>query len=257
MTRPLTHPSGPHFRAWICAAFALVALGPSSALAADEPGNIRRRRCFKVLSPNDKLATYGIDDPRSTVWPAISPCRKRGIQGLACLAERSFGLIAAGLPQIGPIISRGKMEQGDDMFRARRSLFSRKCRSCVARRQEQWMSLHGIFGTGSSKARRRIRPPRCHHAHGARPSPAVQKCGDFIQNRRVRQRLDGTGPGRITGPARIGIAIPTSAPAYAGPVRVRDRWSALCSTSPTLYGALRLALEYRPAGRKTRSPSVQ
>src|SRR5687767_13802738 len=36
----------------------------SSALAADEPDLIfRRSTVFKWLSPNDKLATYGVDDP--------------------------------------------------------------------------------------------------------------------------------------------------------------------------------------------------
>src|SRR5438477_12764386 len=34
------------------------------ALAADEPDLIfRRSTVFKLLSPNDKLATYGVDDP--------------------------------------------------------------------------------------------------------------------------------------------------------------------------------------------------
>ena len=41
-------------------------LGTSaSAIAADEPDLIfRRSTVFKLLSPNDKLATYGVDDPR-------------------------------------------------------------------------------------------------------------------------------------------------------------------------------------------------
>ena len=49
-------------------ALALVAivalLTGSAALAADEPDLIfRRSTVFKWLTPNDKLATYGIDDP--------------------------------------------------------------------------------------------------------------------------------------------------------------------------------------------------
>jgi len=36
----------------------------TSAHAADEPDLIfRRSTVFKLLSPNDKLATYGVDDP--------------------------------------------------------------------------------------------------------------------------------------------------------------------------------------------------
>src|SRR5260221_5339283 len=42
-----------------------LALGPvSQAFAADEPDLIfRRSTVFKWVSPNDKLATYGVDDP--------------------------------------------------------------------------------------------------------------------------------------------------------------------------------------------------
>ena len=64
MTRQRRIHRDAHFRGWILAALALVALGTSSALAADEPDLIfRRSTVFKLLSPNDKLATYGLDDP--------------------------------------------------------------------------------------------------------------------------------------------------------------------------------------------------
>jgi CreA protein len=53
-------------------AAALLALAPAGpAAAADEPDLIfRRSTVFKFLSPDDKLATYGIDDPE--------------IEGVAC-----------------------------------------------------------------------------------------------------------------------------------------------------------------------------
>ena len=45
--------------------------GASSARAADEPDLIfKRSTVFKWLTPNDKLATYGLDDP--------------GVEGVAC-----------------------------------------------------------------------------------------------------------------------------------------------------------------------------
>ena len=41
-----------------------LALWESPANAADEPDLIfQRSTVFKLLSPNDKLATYGVDDP--------------------------------------------------------------------------------------------------------------------------------------------------------------------------------------------------
>ena len=64
MTRHRRTRRDAQLRAWIFAGLALVALGTSAALAADEPDLIfRRSTVFKLLSPNDKLATYGLDDP--------------------------------------------------------------------------------------------------------------------------------------------------------------------------------------------------
>ena len=57
----------PYDRPWIrwgLLALALMLWPGSPALAADEPDLIfRRSTVFKFLSPNDKLATYGVDDP--------------------------------------------------------------------------------------------------------------------------------------------------------------------------------------------------
>src|ERR1700753_3235907 len=54
-----------HLRRWIMATLGLLLLWwGSTALAADEPDLIfQRSTVFKLLSPNDKLATYGVDDP--------------------------------------------------------------------------------------------------------------------------------------------------------------------------------------------------
>jgi CreA protein len=42
--------------------------------AADEPDLIfKRSTVFKWLTPNDKLATYGLMIPRSMAWHATSP----------------------------------------------------------------------------------------------------------------------------------------------------------------------------------------
>src|ERR1700722_817943 len=51
-------------RRWVFVAFAVLLWPGSPASAADEPDLIfRRSTVFKLLSPNDKLATYGVDDP--------------------------------------------------------------------------------------------------------------------------------------------------------------------------------------------------
>src|SRR3977135_1904946 len=63
------HVSSSHHARWKSWAFAMIALAlplipGSPANAADEPDLIfRRSTVFKLLSPNDKLATYAVDDP--------------------------------------------------------------------------------------------------------------------------------------------------------------------------------------------------
>ena len=52
----------------------LCALQSSASHAADEPDLILKRSStvFKWVTPNDKLATYGIDDPEVEASPVIS-----------------------------------------------------------------------------------------------------------------------------------------------------------------------------------------
>ena len=108
------------------------------AAAADEPDLIfRRSTVFKWLSPNDKLATYGVDDPEvEGVACHFTVPEKGGFKGWLGLAEEVSDISLA-CRQIGPIRFKGKMEQGDDMFRQRRSLFFKKMqivRGCDAKR---------------------------------------------------------------------------------------------------------------------------
>ena len=92
---------------------------------------------FKWLSPNDKLATYGVDDPEvEGVACHFTVPEKGGFKGWLGLAEEVSDISLA-CRQIGPIHFKGKLEQGDDMFRQRRSLFFKKMqivRGCDAKR---------------------------------------------------------------------------------------------------------------------------
>ena len=112
----------------------VLALWPgSAALAADEPDLIfRRSTVFKLLSPNDKLATYGVDDPEvEGVACHFTVPEKGGFKGWLGLAEQVSDISLA-CRQIGPIHFKDKMEQGDDMFRSAARCSSRRCRSCAA-----------------------------------------------------------------------------------------------------------------------------
>lgn len=117
---------------------ASLALGATAAGAADEPDLIfRRSTVFKLLSPNDKLATYGLDDPEiDGVACHFTVPEKGGYKGWLGLAEEVSDISLA-CRQVGPIHFKNKLEQGDDMFRKRRSLFFKKMqivRGCDAKR---------------------------------------------------------------------------------------------------------------------------
>ncbi|MBR0962926.1 CreA family protein [Bradyrhizobium diazoefficiens] len=121
------------------ALFLLALTAPvAPAAAADEPDLIfRRSTVFKWMSPNDKLATYGLDDPEvEGVACHFTVPEKGGFKGWLGLAEEVSDISLA-CRQIGPIKFKDKMEQGDDMFRKRRSLFFKKMqivRGCDAKR---------------------------------------------------------------------------------------------------------------------------
>jgi CreA protein len=154
----------------------------SLAFAGDEPDLIfRRSTVFKWVSPNDKLATYGIDDPEvDGVACHFTVPEKGGFKGWLGLAEEVSDISLA-CRQIGPIHFKSKMEQGDDMFRQRRSLFFKKMqivRGCDAKRNVLvYMVYSDKLIDGSPKNSTSSVPIM---PWGAADT-AVQKCGEFVQ----------------------------------------------------------------------------
>ena len=115
-----------------CAAFA------APARSAEEPDLIfKRSTVFKLLSPNDKLATYGLDDPEvEGVACHFTVPERGGFKGWIGVAEEVSDISLA-CRQTGPIRFKAKFAQGEDMFRQRRSLFFKKMqivRGCDAKR---------------------------------------------------------------------------------------------------------------------------
>jgi len=163
-------------------ALALVLWPVSQAFAVDEPDLIfRRSTVFKWVSPNDKLATYGVDDPEvEGVACHFTVPEKGGFKGWLGLAEQVSDISLA-CRQIGPIHFKGKMEQGDDMFRQRRSLFFKKMqivRGCDAKRNVLvYMVYSDKLIEGSPKNSTSSVPVM---PWGAGDT-SVQKCGEFIQ----------------------------------------------------------------------------
>ena len=119
-----------------CLVTAVCALG--SASAADEPDLIfKSSTVFKLLTPNDKLATYGVDDPAvEGVACHFTVPERGGIKGWLGVAEEVSDISLA-CRQIGPIKIKEKFSQGEDVFRQRRSLFFKKMqivRGCDVKR---------------------------------------------------------------------------------------------------------------------------
>jgi len=118
----------------LVAAFAMV----PSARSADEPDLIfKRSTVFKWLTPNDKLATYGLDDPEvEGVACHFTAPERGGLKGWVGLAEEVSD-ISLSCSQVGPIRFKAKFAQGEDVFRRRRSLFFKKMqivRGCDVKR---------------------------------------------------------------------------------------------------------------------------
>jgi CreA protein len=182
MTRKALTPYETRWNPWALLALALALWPASQAVAADEPYLIfRRSTVFKWVSPNDKLATYGVDDPEvEGVACHFTVPEKGGFKGWLGLAEQVSDISLA-CRQIGPIHFKGKLEQGDDMFRQRRSLFFKKMqivRGCDAKRNVLvYMVYSDKLIEGSPKNSTSSVPIM---PWGAADT-AIQKCGEFIQ----------------------------------------------------------------------------
>ena len=114
-----------------------LAEGPVFA-AADEPDLIfRKSTVFKLLTPNDKLATYAIDDPEvEGVACHYTVPERGGIAGALGVAEEVSDVSLA-CRQYGPIKFTAKFAQGDVVLRERRSLIFKKMqivRGCDVKR---------------------------------------------------------------------------------------------------------------------------
>ncbi len=136
--RPLRRPEGSLRSIAACLFAILVTFSALPAHAADEPDLIfKRSTVFKWLTPNDKLATYGLDDPAvEGVACHFTVPERGGIKGWIGVAEEVSDISLA-CRQIGPIKFKAKFEQGEDVFRQRRSLFFKKMqivRGCDVKR---------------------------------------------------------------------------------------------------------------------------
>ena len=116
------------FGAGFVAAAALVMANVAPVAAqSDEPELLfKRSTVWKMLTPDDKLATYVIDDPGvEGVACYYTVPEKGGVKGMFGVAEEVSDISLA-CRQTAPIRFKEKFEQGTTMFRQSRSLIFKK-----------------------------------------------------------------------------------------------------------------------------------
>ncbi|MFZ0558410.1 MAG: CreA family protein [Methylovirgula sp.] len=161
--------------------FAIVVLTPRCA-GAEEPDLIfRKSTVFHFLTPNDKLATYALDDPAvEGVACYFTVPEKGGVAGTLGLAEQVSDISLA-CRQYGPVKFKEKFSQGDVVFRERRSLFFKKMqivRGCDTKRNVLvYMVYSDKLIEGSPKNSTSTVPIQ---PWGA--SPDAPKCADWVSD---------------------------------------------------------------------------
>ena len=125
--------------AWHAAAAAvaelLLSVEQSAAAGAETVGDVDT--AFKLIGPDHKIVVDAYDDPGvAGVTCYVSRAKTGGIKGGLGLAEdKAEASIAC--RQVGPIKFKGKLDQGDVMFRQSRSILFKRMqivRGCDAKR---------------------------------------------------------------------------------------------------------------------------
>ena len=171
-------------RKWIFGPIGLLAaavvLVSAQADTVDPDLIFRKSTTFKLLTPNDKLAVYGIDDPlvEGVACHYTTP-EKGGLAGALGLAEQTSDISLA-CRQYGPIKFNSKFEQGEVVFTERRSVFFKKMqivRGCdVKRNILVYMTYTDKLIDGSPKNSTSSVPIAPWSGQGD-----VPKCADFVR----------------------------------------------------------------------------
>ena len=164
----------------LVAALFAAAAATAHAQSADPDLIFRKSTTFKLLTPNDKLAVYGIDDPvvEGVACHYTAP-ERGGLAGAFGLAEQTSDISLA-CRQYAPIKFNGKFEQGDVVFSERRSIFFKKMqivRGCDTKRNVLvYMVYSDKLIEGSPKNSTSTVPVM---PWGG--SDEVQKCADWVE----------------------------------------------------------------------------
>ncbi len=113
-------------------------VGAPACAADGGPDLIFRKSIdFKLLTPNDKLATYGVDDPLiEGVACYYTAHEKGGVAGMFGVAEQTSEISLA-CRQYAQVKFKAKFAQGETVFSERRSLLFKRMqivRGCDTKR---------------------------------------------------------------------------------------------------------------------------
>lgn len=115
----------------------LLLAAPAFAEEGDPELILRKSTVFRLATPNDKLATYALDDPAvEGVACYYTVPEKGGIAGAFGVAEEVSDISLA-CRQYGPVQFKEKMKQGEVVFHERRSLVFKRMqivRACDPKR---------------------------------------------------------------------------------------------------------------------------
>ena len=156
----------------------LCAAVPALAQADDPELIFKKTTVWRLLSPDATLATYVLDDPAvEGVACYFTVPEIGGWSGWAGFAEeRSETSIAC--RQVGPVKITAKYDQGEEIYRQRRSLFFKKMqivRGCDAKRNVLvYLSYTDKLIDGSPQNSTSTVPLM---PWGDAPAP---KCGDYL-----------------------------------------------------------------------------
>jgi CreA protein len=118
-------------------ALSFVVGAATGALAQDPDVIFKKSTVWRALTPNDKLAVYGLDDPKiDGVACHYTAPERGGVAGTFGVAEEVSD-ISLSCRQTGPIRIKEKFEQGDAVFSERRSLIFKRMhivRGCDVKR---------------------------------------------------------------------------------------------------------------------------
>jgi len=152
----------------------------ASAAAAQDPDAIfKKSTVWRPLTPDDKIAVYGIDDPvvEGVACHYAQP-ERGGISGTLGVAEEVSD-ISLSCRQVGPVRFKDKFEQGDVVFSERRSLIFKRMRivrGCDVKRNTLVYMVYSDRPIEGSPKNSTSTVPLM--PWGTEPPP---RCGDFVR----------------------------------------------------------------------------